>query len=91
VLDLSRFRYYYQSIEQTTNDVSAMVIGGHGILTMIPRHVGLLMAFQFLNFYRKTSWIKVAADTMVKDWCNINRYENFSLRYAPGGFSLLIW
>ncbi len=36
-LDSSRFRYYLsQALDKPSNDVSAMVIGGHGDTTIIP-------------------------------------------------------
>jgi malate dehydrogenase len=64
-LDSSRFRTYLSmALGKPANDISAMVIGGHGT-TMIPlTRLASSMEFQCLNFFQRGVG-KVAADTMV--------------------------
>ena len=56
-LDSSRFKTYLsQALNKPANDVSAMVIGGHGDTTMIPlTRLASSTEFQFHNFYQKNN------------------------------------
>jgi malate dehydrogenase len=45
------------ALGKPANDISAMVIGGHGDTTMIPlTRLALTMEFQCLNFFQKRRW-----------------------------------
>jgi malate dehydrogenase len=51
---LDSFRTYLSlALDKPANDISAMVIGGHGDTTMIPLTRWFYNGIQFLNFYRK--------------------------------------
>jgi malate dehydrogenase len=59
-LDSSRFKYYLsKALDKPSNDVSAMVIGGHGD-TMIPlTRLASYNGIRFQNSCRKNNWIKL--------------------------------
>lgn len=84
-LDSSRFRYYLsKALNKPSNDVSAMVIGGHGDTTMIP-----LTRFASYNgipvseFLSAEELEKVAAATMVGG-ATLTGLLGTSAWYAPG-------
>jgi malate/lactate dehydrogenase len=52
------------ALGKPANDISAMVIGGHGDTTIPLTRLALTMEFQCLNFSEE-ALEKVAADTMV--------------------------
>jgi malate dehydrogenase len=60
-LDSSRFKYYLsKALDKPSNDVSAMVIGGHGDTTMIPlTRLASYNGIRFQNSCRKNNWIKL--------------------------------
>ena len=66
-LDSSRFRYYLsKALDKPSNDVSAMVIGGHGDTTMIPlTRLASYNGIPVSEFLSQEALDKVAADTMV--------------------------
>jgi malate dehydrogenase len=66
-LDSSRFKYYLsKALDKPANDVSAMVIGGHGDTTMIPlTRLASYNGIPVSEFLSQEALEKVAADTMV--------------------------
>jgi malate dehydrogenase len=84
-LDSSRFRYYLsKALDKPSNDVSAMVIGGHGDTTMIPlTRLASYNGIPVSEFLSKEALEKVAADTMVGG-ATLTGLLGTSAWYAPG-------
>ena len=84
-LDSSRFRYYLsKALNKPSNDVSAMVIGGHGDTTMIPlTRLASYNGIPVSEFLSKEELEKVAADTMVGG-ATLTGLLGTSAWYAPG-------
>jgi malate dehydrogenase len=84
-LDSSRFRTYLSlTLDKPANDISAMVIGGHGDTTMIP--VTRLASYNGIpvsQFLSEEELQKVAADTMVGG-ATLTGLLGTSAWYAPG-------
>jgi malate dehydrogenase len=82
-LDSSRFRTYLSMAGKPANDISAMVIGGHGDTTMIPlTRLASTMEFQYLNFFQKRLW--KSSCRYYGWWSNSYRSFGTSAWYAPG-------
>ena len=84
-LDSSRFRYYLsQALDKPSNDVSAMVIGGHGDTTMIPlTRLASYNGIPVSEFLSQDALEKVAASTMVGG-ATLTGLLGTSAWYAPG-------
>ena len=84
-LDSSRFRYYLsQALDKPSNDVSAMVIGGHGDTTMIPlTRLASYNGIPVSEFLSQDALDKVAASTMVGG-ATLTGLLGTSAWYAPG-------
>lgn len=84
-LDSSRFRYYLsKALNKPSNDVSAMVIGGHGDTTMIPlTRLASYNGIPVSQFLSEEVLQKVAADTMVGG-ATLTGLLGTSAWYAPG-------
>jgi malate dehydrogenase len=84
-LDSSRFRYYLsKALDKPANDVSAMVIGGHGDTTMIPlTRLASYNGIPVSEFLSEEELAKVAADTMVGG-ATLTGLLGTSAWYAPG-------
>jgi malate dehydrogenase len=84
-LDSSRFRYYLsKALNKPQNDVSAMVIGGHGDTTMIPlTRLASYNGIPVSEFLSQEELDKVAADTMVGG-ATLTGLLGTSAWYAPG-------
>mgnify|MGYP002780004079 CR=1 FL=1 len=84
-LDSSRFKYYLsQALNKPINDVSAMVIGGHGDTTMIPlTRLAAYNGIPVSEFLSEEALSKVAADTMVGG-ATLTKLLGTSAWYAPG-------
>jgi len=84
-LDSSRFRYYLsKALDKPANDVSAMVIGGHGDTTMIPlTRLASYNGIPVSEFLSQEQLDKVAADTMVGG-ATLTGLLGTSAWYAPG-------
>ena len=84
-LDSSRFRYYLsQSLDKPSNDVSAMVIGGHGDTTMIPlTRLASYNGIPVSEFLSQDALDKVSASTMVGG-ATLTGLLGTSAWYAPG-------
>jgi malate dehydrogenase len=84
-LDSSRFRYYLsKALDKPANDVSAMVIGGHGDTTMIPlTRLASYNGIPVSEFLSHEALEKVAADTMVGG-ATLTGLLGTSAWYAPG-------
>jgi len=84
-LDSSRFRYYLsKALDKPANDVSAMVIGGHGDTTMIPlTRLASYNGIPVSEFLSEEVLAKVAADTMVGG-ATLTGLLGTSAWYAPG-------
>jgi malate dehydrogenase len=84
-LDSSRFRYYLsKALDKPSNDVSAMVIGGHGDTTMIPlTRLASYNGIPVSEFLSEEELAKVAADTMVGG-ATLTGLLGTSAWYAPG-------
>ena len=84
-LDSSRFRYYLsKALNKPSNDVSAMVIGGHGDTTMIPlTRLAAYNGIPVSQFLSQAELDKVAADTMVGG-ATLTGLLGTSAWYAPG-------
>ena len=84
-LDSSRFRYYLsKALDKPANDVSAMVIGGHGDTTMIPlTRLASYNGIPVSEFLSQEQLDKVAADTMVGG-ATLTALLGTSAWYAPG-------
>lgn len=84
-LDSSRFKYYLsKALDKPINDVSAMVIGGHGDTTMIPlTRLASYNGLPVSEFLSQEQLDKVAADTMVGG-ATLTGLLGTSAWYAPG-------
>ena len=84
-LDSSRFRTYLSlALEKPANDISAMVIGGHGDTTMIPlTRLASYNSIPVSQFLSEEQLQKVAADTMVGG-ATLTGLLGTSAWYAPG-------
>jgi malate dehydrogenase len=84
-LDSSRFKYYLsKALDKPANDVSAMVIGGHGDTTMIPlTRLASYNGIPVSEFLTQEQLYKVAADTMVGG-ATLTGLLGTSAWYAPG-------
>ncbi len=84
-LDSSRFKYYLsKALDKPANDVSAMVIGGHGDTTMIPlTRLASYNGIPVSEFLSQEQLDKVAADTMVGG-AILTGLLGTSAWYAPG-------
>jgi malate dehydrogenase len=84
-LDSSRFRYFLsKALDVPANDVSAMVIGGHGDTTMIPlTRLASYNGIPVSQFASQEVLDKVAADTMVGG-ATLTGLLGTSAWYAPG-------
>jgi malate dehydrogenase len=84
-LDSSRFRYYLsKALNKPSNDISAMVIGGHGDTTMIPlTRLASYNGIPVSEFLSEEVLQKVAADTMVGG-ATLTGLLGTSAWYAPG-------
>ncbi len=84
-LDSSRFKYYLsKALDKPANDVSAMVIGGHGDTTMIPlSRLASYNGIPVSEFLSQEALDKVAADTMVGG-ATLTGLLGTSAWYAPG-------
>ena len=84
-LDSSRFKTYLsQALNKPANDVSAMVIGGHGDTTMIPlTRLASYNGIPVSQFLSEEQLTKVVADTMVGG-ATLTALLGTSAWYAPG-------
>ncbi|WP_188050141.1 malate dehydrogenase [Flavobacterium sp. GP15] len=84
-LDSSRFRTYLSlALDKPANDISAMVIGGHGDTTMIPlTRLASYNGIPVSQFLSGEQLQKVAADTMVGG-ATLTGLLGTSAWYAPG-------
>ncbi len=84
-LDSSRFKYYLsKALDKPVNDISAMVIGGHGDTTMIPlTRLASYNGIPVSEFLSEEELAKVAADTMVGG-ATLTGLLGTSAWYAPG-------
>jgi malate dehydrogenase len=84
-LDSSRFRYYLsKALDKPSNDVSAMVIGGHGDTTMIPlTRLASYNGIPVSEFLPEEKLAEVAAATMVGG-ATLTGLLGTSAWYAPG-------
>ena len=84
-LDSSRFKYYLsKALNKPVNDISAMVIGGHGDTTMIPlTRLASYNGIPVSEFLSKEILTKVAADTMIGG-ATLTGLLGTSAWYAPG-------
>jgi malate dehydrogenase len=84
-LDSSRFRTYLSlALDKPANDISAMVIGGHGDTTMIPLvRLASYNGIPVTQFLSEEVLQKVAADTMVGG-ATLTGLLGTSAWYAPG-------
>jgi malate dehydrogenase len=84
-LDSSRFRTYLSmTLNKPANDISAMVIGGHGDTTMIPlTRLASYNGIPVSQFLSEDALQKVAADTMVGG-ATLTGLLGTSAWYAPG-------
>jgi malate dehydrogenase len=84
-LDSSRFRYYLsKALGKPANDISAMVIGGHGDTTMIPlTRLASYNGIPVSEFLSAEELEKVAAATMVGG-ATLTGLLGTSAWYAPG-------
>jgi malate dehydrogenase len=90
-LDSSRFKTYLsQALDKPANDVSAMVIGGHGDTTMIPlTRLASYNGIPVSEFLSADQLAKVAADTMVGG-ATLTALLGTSAWYAPGASVALV-
>ena len=84
-LDSSRFKTYLsQALNKPANDISAMVIGGHGDTTMIPlTRLASYNGIPVSQFLSDDELAKVAANTMVGG-ATLTALLGTSAWYAPG-------
>ena len=84
-LDSSRFKTYLsQALNKPANDISAMVVGGHGDTTMIPlTRLASYNGIPVSEFLSQEQLAKVAADTMVGG-ATLTALLGTSAWYAPG-------
>ncbi len=85
ILDSSRFRTYLSlALDKPANDVSGMVIGGHGDTTMIPlTRLAAYNGIPVSQFLSEEVLQKIAADTMVGG-ATLTGLLGTSAWYAPG-------
>ena len=85
ILDSSRFKYYLStSIGCSSNDLQAVVIGGHGDTTMIPMaRLATYMGAPVTNYLEEDVLKKVVTDTMVGG-ATLTGLLGTSAWYAPG-------
>lgn len=85
ILDSSRFRTYLSlALDKPANDISGMVIGGHGDTTMIPlTRLASYNGIPVTQFLSEEVLQKVAADTMVGG-ATLTGLLGTSAWYAPG-------
>ncbi|MGG7034326.1 MAG: malate dehydrogenase [Flavobacterium sp.] len=84
-LDSSRFKTYLsQALDKPANDISGMVIGGHGDTTMIPlTRLASYNGIPVSEFLTNEQLNKVASDTMVGG-ATLTALLGTSAWYAPG-------
>jgi malate dehydrogenase len=84
-LDSSRFKTYLSlALDKPANDISGMVIGGHGDTTMIPlTRLASYNGVPVSQFLSEEQLAKVAADTMVGG-ATLTGLLGTSAWYAPG-------
>ncbi|WP_284653587.1 malate dehydrogenase [Flavobacterium terrisoli] len=84
-LDSSRFKTYLSlALDKPANDISGMVIGGHGDTTMIPlTRLASYNGVPVSQFLSEAELAKVAADTMVGG-ATLTGLLGTSAWYAPG-------
>ncbi len=84
-LDSSRFKYFLsKALDKPANDVSAMVIGGHGDTTMIPlTRLASYNGIPVSEFLSEAALQQVAAETMVGG-ATLTKLLGTSAWYAPG-------
>lgn len=84
-LDSSRFRTYLSlALDKPANDISAMVIGGHGDTTMIPlTRLASYNGIPVSQFLSQEQLEKVTTDTMVGG-ATLTALLGTSAWYAPG-------
>ena len=84
-LDSSRFKTYLSlALDKPANDISGMVIGGHGDTTMIPlTRLASYNGVPVSQFLSEDALAKVAADTMVGG-ATLTGLLGTSAWYAPG-------
>ncbi|MFM9944504.1 MAG: malate dehydrogenase [Bacteroidia bacterium] len=85
ILDSARFKCYLSlALNCSPNDVSGMVIGGHGDTTMIPlTRLASYMGVPVSNFANAEKLNKISADTMVGG-ATLTGLLGTSAWYAPG-------
>lgn len=85
ILDSSRFKYYLSTaIGCSSDDLQAVVIGGHGDTTMIPLdRLATYQGASVSNYLDKDTLKKVVADTMVGG-ATLTGLLGTSAWYAPG-------
>lgn len=84
-LDSSRFKTYLGlALDKPTNDIAAMVIGGHGDTTMIPlTRLASYNGIPVSQFLSEEQLNKIASDTMVGG-ATLTALLGTSAWYAPG-------
>lgn len=84
-LDSSRFRYFLaKALDKPINDISAMVIGGHGDTTMIPlTRLASYNGIPVSQFLSEAELSEVASSTMVGG-ATLTKLLGTSAWYAPG-------
>ncbi|MGV8994342.1 MAG: malate dehydrogenase [Flavobacterium sp.] len=84
-LDSSRFRYFLaKALDKPINDISAMVIGGHGDTTMIPlTRLASYNGIPVSQFLSESELSEVASSTMVGG-ATLTKLLGTSAWYAPG-------
>ena len=84
-LDSSRFRYFLaKALDKPINDISAMVIGGHGDTTMIPlTRLASYNGIPVSEFLSEEQLSEVASNTMVGG-ATLTKLLGTSAWYAPG-------
>lgn len=85
ILDSARFKcYLQQSLNCSTNDLHAVVIGGHGDTTMIPlTRLAAVNGTPVSNMLSAEQLKQIAADTMVGG-ATLTKLLGTSAWYAPG-------
>ncbi|WP_318639793.1 malate dehydrogenase [Flavobacterium ardleyense] len=84
-LDSSRFKYFLaKALDKPINDISAMVIGGHGDTTMIPlTRLASYNGIPVSEFLSESELSEVASSTMVGG-ATLTKLLGTSAWYAPG-------
>ncbi|MEB3800712.1 malate dehydrogenase [Flavobacterium columnare] len=84
-LDSARFKTYLAlALDKPTNDIAAMVIGGHGDTTMIPlTRLASYNGIPVSQFLSEEQLSKIASDTMVGG-ATLTALLGTSAWYAPG-------